>query len=104
MLCLNTEDCNFQNRDKARFCTNCGIPIQGTLLQGRYEIQALLGKERNTVTLSALDRHEGNLVTVRALIPIKTTARERENFLQDAEMALAFSSDINEPGSIRVTD
>src|SRR6185312_7937045 len=104
VLCLNTEDCNFQNHDKVRFCTRCGIPIQGTLLQGRYKIQALLAKERNTITLQALDRHDGELVIVRALIPGMTTAKERANFLQDAEMALAFSRSINEPGSIRVID
>src|SRR2546425_9615324 len=103
-LCLDTEDCRFQNRDKARFCARCGIPTWGTLLQGRYEVQDLVGKGRNTITLRATDRREGHPVIVRALLPVKASAEEREIFLQDAELAVALSSHINEAGSIRVTD
>src|SRR5205823_6369430 len=91
-------------RDTARFCAKCGIPIQGTLLQGRYEIQYLVGKDPSTITLRAIDRHKGLPVTVRALLPNKISAEEREIFLQDAELAVALSSRINEAGSIRVTD
>src|SRR6266487_335821 len=103
-MCLDTEDCGFENRDTARFCAKCGIPIQGTLLQGRYEIQYLVGKDLSTITLRATDLHNGLPVTVRALLPNKIRAEEREIFLQDAELAVALSSRINEVGSIRVTD
>src|SRR5258708_10361902 len=103
-LCLDLEGCGFQNRDKARFCASCGIPLWGTVLQGRYEVQKLIVKDRATVTLQATDRHGGYLVTIRALIPRTTSAEDRENFLQDAELAVTLSANINEPGSIRVTD
>src|SRR5260370_3051210 len=103
-LCLDTEDCRFQNRDKARFCARCGIPTQGTLLQGRYEVQDLVGKDRNSIKVHATDRNEGHPVIVRALLPVKASAEECEIFLQDAELAVALSSHVNEAGSIRVTD
>ncbi len=76
-MCLDTEDCRFQNRDKARFCAKCGIPTQGALLQGRYEIQYLISKDHSTVTLRAIDRHEGLPVIVRALIPNKCSEETR---------------------------
>src|SRR6266705_1849477 len=103
-ICLDTEDCKFQNRDEARFCAKCGIPTRGALLQGRYEIQDLIGKDHSTITLRATDRHEGLTVTVRALLPDKTSEEEREIFLQDAELAFALSSRMNESGSIRVIE
>src|SRR5947209_6783510 len=87
MPCLDFESCNFQNREKARFCVRCGIPLRGTLVQGRYEIRDLVSKDRATATLDALDRHVGQLVTVRALLPRQTSTADRENFLQDAELA-----------------
>src|SRR5436309_16073961 len=92
MLCLDTDNCNFQNREKARFCAHCGIPLRGALVQRRYEIRNLVSKERKTVTLHALDRHEGRMVTVRALLPKQTSEANRENFLQDAELAMSMSS------------
>src|SRR5450755_1386671 len=104
MLCLDTEGCNFQNRDKARFCAQCGIPLQGTLLQGRYEILSFMGKDRATVTFNAHDRYEDRPVTIRALRPALTSAAEQESFLQDADMAVSLSHRIQEPGSIHVTD
>src|SRR5437762_7297270 len=103
-MCLDIEDCAFQNLDKARFCAKCGIPLQGTLLQGRYEIQGLIAKDRSTITLSAIDRQEELPVTVRALQPNITSAEERDIFLQDAELAFALSGRINETGSIRVIE
>src|SRR5215469_4116071 len=102
-MCLD-EDCKFQNRDKARFCAKCGIPAQGVLLQERYEIHSLVSKDHRTVTLHAIDRDLGLPVTVRALIPNKNSAEARQIFLQDAELAIAFSNGIDEAGSIRVTD
>src|SRR5487761_220210 len=104
MLCLDTDSCHFQNRERARFCAQCGIPLQGTLVQGRYEIQLLMSKDQKTVTLQAIDRHGGQSVIVRALLPKKADAEERERFLQDAELAASFSDRMQEPGSIRVTD
>ena len=104
MLCLDTEGCNFLNRENARFCTQCGIPLEGALVQGRYEVQALSGEDHSTVTLHALDRHNGQGVTLRVLRPRQTTQAERENFLQDAELALSLSKHTQEPGSIYVTD
>jgi len=103
-LCLDTEDCQFQNRDNARFCARCGIPLRGTLVQGRYEIQELADKDRATVTLHAVDRLEGRAVTVRVLLPRLSSEAERKSFLQDAEFAKALSSSMQEPGSIHVTD
>jgi hypothetical protein len=97
MLCLDTEGCNFQNRDKARFCAQCGIPLQGTLLQGRYEILSFMGKDRATITFNAYDRHEDRPVTIRALHPTLTNAAEQESFLQDAEMAVSLSHRMQEP-------
>jgi len=79
-MCLDTEDCRFQNLDKARFCAKCGIPTREALLQGRYEIQDLIDKDRGTITLRAIDRHEGQPVTVRALVPNKTSKEERDIF------------------------
>ena len=102
-MCLD-EDCRFQNRDKARFCAKCGIPTRGALLQGRYEIHYLVSKDRSIITLRAIDRHQDLPVTVRALIPYKNSEEARRTFLQDAELAVAFSKGINEAGSIRVTD
>ena len=103
-MCLDIEDCAFQNLDKARFCAKCGIPLQGSLLQGRYEIQGLIGKDRSTITLSAIDRQEEVHVTVRALQPNITSVEERDIFLQDAELAFALSGRINETGSIHVIE
>src|SRR5437660_12206050 len=103
-ICLDSEVCSFQNLDKARFCAKCGIPLQGSLLQGRYEIQALISKDRSTITLSALDRKEEAYVTIRALQPNVTSVEQRDIFLQDAELAFALSGRINETGSIRVIE
>ena len=103
-MCLDIEDCAFQNLGKARFCAKCGIPLQGSILQGRYEIQGLIGKDRSTITLSAIDRQEELPVTVRALQPNITSTEERDIFLQDAELAFALSGRINETGSIRVIE
>ena len=102
--CLNKKECGFQNRDKARFCARCGIPLQGAFLLGRYEVSTLTGKDRNIVTLHAIDRHTNQAVTVRALVPRETKSEERENFLQDAELAASFSANIDDPHSIRVID
>src|SRR5947209_10609365 len=103
VICLD-EECQGQNRDKARFCASCGLPTRGALLHGRYEIQSLLKKDRSTVTLGALDRHVGQPVIVRALQPRHTSKEERETFLQDAELAMMLSNSVHEPGSIRVID
>ncbi len=103
-MCLDLKNCGLENREKARFCAQCGIPLRGTSLQGRYEIQNLISKDRGTVTLEAIDRHSDQIVMVRALIPRESSTEERENFLQDAELALSFSARISDTGSIRVTD
>ncbi len=104
VMCLDTEECLHENQERERFCTNCNIPTAGSLLQGRYEIHTLRAKDRTTVTLNAIDRHTGKDVTVRVLRPRKATKEERAEFLQDAELALTFSSTMHEPGSICVTD
>src|SRR2546423_1650673 len=103
-LCLDTESCNFHNREKARFCARCGIPLRGTLVQERYEIRNLLNKDRKMVTLYALDQYEGRGVTIRALLSGESSPPEREIFLQDAEMAMSISSHVREADSIYVTD
>ncbi|GHO76028.1 hypothetical protein KSD_37990 [Ktedonobacter sp. SOSP1-85] len=103
-MCLDLEGCGFANREKARFCAHCGIPLEGIFLQGRYEVQELALKERKTVTLRALDRHQGQSVLVRALIPQSATEGEREEFLQDAELAASLSERVEDPGSVRVLD
>ncbi len=106
--CLDAQSCGQENRDgdlkNARFCERCGIPLQGVLLKERYEIQRLLGKDRGTVTLRGYDIPYNQPVTVRALIPRESSEEERENFLQDAELAAAFSANVHEPGSIKVID
>src|SRR5216110_216873 len=102
--CLDLTSCGFENREKARFCARCGIPTRGVLLRGRYEIHALAGKERCTVILQAIDRYGNQPVTVRALIPRETDSQERDNFLQDAEMAASLSEKVQDPESIRVID
>src|SRR5437588_4019715 len=103
-LCVDAADCQFQNRDKARTCPGSGIPRRGTLVQGRYEIQELAVKDRATVTLHAVDQLEGHAVTVRVLLPRQSSETERKSFLQDGEFAKALSSNMQEPGSIYVTD
>ncbi len=102
--CLDLDGCGFENRDRARFCAHCGIPTKGSFLQGRYEIRALTGKEPNIVTLQAIDRHGGQPVIVRALLPREASTQDREDFLQDAELAASVSERIRETGSICVTD
>src|SRR6266487_6575917 len=104
MQCLDIEDCGFENSDKAHFCARCGIALRGALVQGRYEIQALTNKDRTTVTLSALDRHTGRPVTIRALRPRMASELDREAFLQDAELAMNMSKQMRDPGNIYVTD
>ena len=101
--CLD-RSCGHNNRDKARFCANCGIPLRGAFLLGRYEIYDLTGKDRGTVTLQALDRHHGKTVTIRALVPREVNEQEREDFLQDAELAVSLSARVSDPASIRVID
>src|SRR6266700_3287059 len=91
VICLDREECDFQNRDKARFCASCGIPTRGALLNGRYEVQELISKDRDKVT-------------VRALLPKRASEKEREEFLQDAELAASLSHNIHDAGSIRVID
>src|SRR5215469_4438639 len=98
-ICLDREECDFQNRDKARFCAHCGIPTRGTLLNGRFEVQELIGKDRNNMTLRAIDHHRGLPVTVRALLPKGTSEDEREEFLQDAELAVSLSNNVRDAGS-----
>src|SRR5437762_7745183 len=90
-MCLDVASCSFENREKARFCARCGIPLRGAFLLGRYEIHELVSKDRGTVTLHAVDRHSGLLVTVRALIPESANDKDREEFLQDAELAKSLS-------------
>jgi hypothetical protein len=102
--CLDRENCGLENRDNALFCARCGIPLRGTLLHGRYEIQRLSGRDHGAVTMQAIDRYYNRLVTVRALVPLETNAQQREDFLQEAELAASLSSRVNEPGSIYVTD
>src|SRR6266567_7825989 len=102
--CLDRDNCGLENRDNALFCARCGIPLRGTFLHGRYEIQKLSGRDHETVTMQAIDRHYNRLVTVRALVPLETNDRQREDFLQEAELAASLSSHVNEPGSIYVTD
>src|SRR5579859_2829742 len=96
VMCLDTIDCRYENREKSRFCASCGTPVRGALLQGRYEVQALLAKNRNLVTLQATDLHEEIPVTIRALLPQETGDKERENFLQDAELAMMLSKQRSE--------
>jgi len=103
-ICLDREECDFQNRDKARFCARCGIPTRGALLNGRYEVQELISKDRKNVTLRAIDHHRGLPVTVRALLPKRASENECEEFLQDAELAASLSHNIHDAGSIRVID
>src|SRR5690348_8131559 len=104
VMCLDTIDCRYENREKSRFCASCGIPVQGALLQGRYEVQALLARNRNLVTLQATDLHQEIPVMIRALLPQETSEQEREDFLQDAELAMMLSKQVHEPGSVRVID
>jgi len=54
--------------------------------------------------LQAIDRHGGLPVIVRALIPREASMQDREDFLQDAELAASVSERIREAGSICVTD
>ena len=35
--CLDFKSCGFDNENGGRFCSHCGIPTRGTLLQDRYE-------------------------------------------------------------------
>src|SRR5713226_3058909 len=104
VMCLDIVDCGYQNREKSRFCASCGIPVRGALLQGRYEIQSLLNKSRSTVTLQANDLHQEIPVTIRALLLHESSHKEREDFLQDAELAMTLSKQMHEPGSVRVID
>jgi len=104
VMCLDTAECRHENQRGERFCANCGLPIVGSILQNRYEIHMLQAKDRNSVTLSAFDRLLSKPVIVRVLRPYKTQPEEREDFLQEAEMARIFSSTVREPGSVRVTD
>jgi len=103
-MCLDIVDCGYQNREKSRFCASCGIPVRGALLQGRYEVQSLLNKNRSTVTLQGTDLHQEIPVTIRALLPHEISDKEREDFLQDAELAMMLSKQVHEPGSVRVID
>src|SRR5207247_10788907 len=103
-ICLDREECNFENRDKARFCVRCGMPTRGALLNGRYEVQELVSKDRHNVTLCAIDDHRGLPVTVRALLSQQSNAKEREEFLQDAELAASLSHNIHDAGSSRGID
>jgi len=103
-MCLDVEGCGFENRANARFCARCGIPLRASVLQGRYEIVDFVGKDRGTATLKAIDRSESVSVTIRALIPRGASAQEQESFLQDAELAVALSARVDDPGSIRVID
>ncbi|HEX4716515.1 MAG TPA: hypothetical protein VH164_16475, partial [Ktedonobacteraceae bacterium] len=103
-LCLDTEECLHENQDINRFCASCGIPLAGSVLQGRYEIHTLRAGDRASVTLNATDRSTGKTVTVRALRPNRIRPEDRADFLQDAELALTFSSTMREPGTICVTD
>jgi len=104
VMCLDTDECQHANQATDRFCAQCGLPIVGSLLQGRYLIQNLSAKDRMTVTLLAKDRHTSKEVTVRVLRPLRARPEDRADFLQDAELALSFSSTMQEPGSICVTD
>ncbi len=41
-------ECSADNKDKARFCVKCGVPLRrlrgrGTILQGRYRLEQVLG-------------------------------------------------------------
>src|ERR1700674_1185534 len=104
VMCLDILDCRYQNREKSRFCASCGIAVRGALLQGRYEVQSLLTKNRSTVTLQGNDLHQEIPVTIRALLPNESSDKEREDFLQDAELAMMLSKQVHEPGSVRVID
>src|ERR1700730_12924237 len=104
VMCLDIIDCRYENREKSRFCASCGVPVRGALLQGRYELQSLLTKNRSTVTLQARDLHQEIPVTIRVLLPHEASDQEREDFLQDAELAMMLSKQVHEPGSVRVID
>src|SRR5437868_10705753 len=104
VMCLDSIDCRYENREKSRFCAHCGLPVPGALLQGRYEIQSLASKDRSTATILAQDRHQHIAVTIRALLPNFSSEQERRAFLEDAELASSLSDHVSEPGSIRVID
>src|SRR2546429_828437 len=96
MLCLDTEGCNYLNRENARFCTRCGIPLQGTLVQGRYEVQAFTSNDHSTVTLRATDRHNDQGVTLRVLRRRQRAQAERERCRGGGGVALSLSKHTQE--------
>src|SRR5947209_11205131 len=87
--CLDVEGCGFHNREQARLCAQCGIPLQGAFLQGRYEVQSILNKERGTVTLQALDRQGGFPLTGCGFIPKATSIKNTKDLLKVTRWAAA---------------
>ena len=84
--------CGAEIADGAAVCPACSAPlpaiVPGTLLDGRYEIQALLGAGALGRVYRALDRTLNETVAVKVLHPERTRSEEiRRRFRNEIKLA-----------------
>src|SRR5579883_3630244 len=87
--CADQVDCGYENRDSDSFCRACALPLLNTALVGRYVVEALLSKGGYAAVFRGIDRNLSRPVAIKVLLPSKTNAKERENFLLEARIAAA---------------
>jgi serine/threonine-protein kinase len=89
---MNCPECGAGNADTVSACTSCGaqlLPIApGTVLAGRYEIQALLGSGALGRVYRARDRTLEEVVAVKVLDPETTRSPEHaQRFRNEIRLA-----------------
>jgi serine/threonine-protein kinase len=91
--------CGTDNRDGARFCQKCGQPLLiGQTLQGRYQIQNLLGKGGMGAVYQGRDNHLSKPVAIKE--NLDTSPEAQRQFQQEAQIL----SDLSHSNLPRVID
>ncbi|GAC1362992.1 MAG: hypothetical protein NVS2B12_14650 [Ktedonobacteraceae bacterium] len=85
--CADQVDCGYDNRDSDLFCRACALPLLNTALAGRYVVEALLSKGGYAAVFRGMDQNLSRHVAIKVLLPSKTTSKEREHFLREAQIA-----------------
>ncbi len=85
--CADKTDCGYLNRDSDVFCQACRLPLLGSVLAGRYVVEALISKGGYAAVFRGIDQKLSRYVAIKVLLPSKTTSNEHEHFLREARIA-----------------
>lgn len=103
-------DCGRDNRDQARFCTDCGANLHPdgthrlTVLDERYEIQAVVKSGAMGCVYKALDSRLGNTVAVKKMLSSVMNSQERQYSEKRFQEEARILSTLSHPGIPKVSD